>query len=111
MGRNAVGDVDDAHVGRNRADHRVDNTYKLILVTKIGQEGDRGIVHQSKLTAPEPKPDPSLARCAVLAGLGVAISEIEVNVVGTKPVRAPHTDSRQFARLDESVDRHGRYSH
>ena len=50
-------------------------------------------------------------RSANLASFGITISEVLVDIVGTEAVRPPDPNGREFPCLDESIHRHGGYSH
>ena len=61
-----MGEIDYANVRSDRTDHRVDDTYELVLMPKVGQERNGRITHDVEGTgtahkAGPTRPDPANA--------------------------------------------------
>ena len=95
VGRQVVGDVDDAQTGREAQHHGLADADELVDEAVIGEEGDR------------------LQRSGrqLLPGLGVPGGEIGVDVDVTDAKRPPHAHRWQVPRLDQPIHGHRRDTH
>ena len=91
--RHLVGDVDHADAGGDLADHRFHHADELVGGAVVGEEGDRVVAEVVR------------GGHAGSAGLGVALGQELVDVLGTEPVRAPDAQ-----RATRSPDRMRRYT-
>ena len=107
--RDVVADVEDSDIGREPRHHGLAHADEFVSQAVVGRERDE---HAATLSARAAGPAARPPGAAVTsAGLGVAVAEVGVDVDVAHPERPSDAHCGQFARFDDAIDRHGRYSH